>query len=580
MCDSDKYQKCYVRAGTPLGDPIEVGALTAVLTAAQSSHKTPSLTLVASKSWIGHSEPAAGAVGMAHLCLAFAQQAALPIMHLRNINPHMHPMLQPGKASDRGAHIPRQVGGLIGRGSKAGPFHAGVSAFAFQGTNAHVIMSASPDSTQSLTPNRRGIVQFQQQRHWIAPPPHALLMTAAAAKGVITFHADLGSLASAFLLDHVVAEQRLLPATAFLELAYSSAKLGLTAQTPHLVLLDTALAAPLQLAQPHASLSGVVTVQLAVHTAAVSVFSHDTSQRQYHAFASVAVRASVRHTGDVSEATNVLSVVFGMSNAEQTHQGPTDAPSAVGSLASPIGEADGFNMHPASADSALHLVTSFETSPSSSNLRVPAKLQSMHVPAATSAQAVWTCAAPSVETLGSSRTHTFGLITSGGCPRVALQGLTLKPFSSAALTSPQEAEAAATQQDCLYELSWPADMVQTHTGTKLKSRMPFKRPMCSMQTTAAAISYLQALNQQSTQQQVVSALAGVVLPTAGRAAEQSIAAAAQASLMRAAAQELSHCQVTCQTLDTLLPHGVDRTGTTVRLWLIATLTVDVTNCTN
>lgn len=560
-------------AGTPLGDPIEIGALTAVLTAAQSSKQAPSLTLLASKSWIGHSEPAAGAVGMAHLCLAFAQQAALPVLHLRNLNPHMHHMLQPGRAADRGSHIPRQAGGLPASSLKAGPLHAGVSAFAFQGTNAHVIMSAFSASTDSLS--HQGVVHFQRQRHWVAPPPHALLMTANASSGVITFHADLGSPAGAIFLDHVVSEQSLLPATAFLELAYSSVKLGLTAHTPDFALLGTTFAAPLQLAKPPASktsLSGVVTAQMDMHKAALSVFSHSTSQRQYHAFASVAARAPVRHAGGVSEATHMLSAVFNMHDAEALLQeAPARAASAVGSLALPSSSTDGFNMHPASADSALHLVTSFDSQ--SSSLRVPAKLQSMHLPATSSAQAVWTCAAPSLDTLGSSRTHTFGLVAGVGCPHIALQGLTLKPFSSIALTSPQETQAAS-QQDCLYEMCWPADTVQADTETGHEPLVPFRHPTCSMQCTAGAISYLQALSQQSVQQRVVASSVGVVLPSAGRPAELSVAAAAQTSLMRAAAQELSNCHVTCQTLDA---YDSNCTGTT-NSCLIATHALHATPC--
>ena len=357
------------------------------------------------------------------------------------------------------------------------------------------------------------------------------------------------------------------PATAFLELAYSSARLSLTAQSSDFALLDTTLAAPLQLAQPQgssrATLPGVVAVQLVTTTAAVSVFSHNTSQRQYHAFASVAAWGSpVRHTGAVSHATKLmLSAVFSMRSAEGMPQGPADAASAVGSLASPISSTDAFNLHPASADSALHLVTSFETNPDSTRLLVPAKLQSMHIPLATPyLPALWTCAAPSVDTLGSSRTHTFSLIPSDGtAAQVALQGLTLQPFSRAPPSAPQQSQAAA-QQDCLYELSWPADMVHNHTSAGHQALAPVKHSACSMQTTIAAISRLQMLDQQSMQKQVLSAAAGVVLPSAGRPAQLSVVAAAQASLMRAAAQELSDCQVTHQTVDMLLPNSADCTG--------------------
>ena len=51
--------------GTPLGDPIEVGAALAVL----SGSRTP-VRLTAAKSRVGHAEPAAGAIGMLQVCRA------------------------------------------------------------------------------------------------------------------------------------------------------------------------------------------------------------------------------------------------------------------------------------------------------------------------------------------------------------------------------------------------------------------------------------------------------------------------------------------------------------------------------
>ena len=56
--------------GTPLGDPIEVGAALAVLRGSRAS-----VRLSAAKSRVGHAEPAAGAIGMlqvrfANICIA------------------------------------------------------------------------------------------------------------------------------------------------------------------------------------------------------------------------------------------------------------------------------------------------------------------------------------------------------------------------------------------------------------------------------------------------------------------------------------------------------------------------------
>lgn len=49
-------------AGTSLGDPIEVGALAAALVDRRPAGTLP-LLLMAAKSWSGHAEPGAGAMG-------------------------------------------------------------------------------------------------------------------------------------------------------------------------------------------------------------------------------------------------------------------------------------------------------------------------------------------------------------------------------------------------------------------------------------------------------------------------------------------------------------------------------------
>jgi len=76
--------------GTPLGDPIEIGAAAAVLVesiAVQRARRP--LTLMASKSWLGHAEPAAGMVGLAHATIALGNAASLGVSHLRELNPYV-----------------------------------------------------------------------------------------------------------------------------------------------------------------------------------------------------------------------------------------------------------------------------------------------------------------------------------------------------------------------------------------------------------------------------------------------------------------------------------------------------------
>lgn len=125
-------------AGTPLGDPVELGAAAAVFLDAKTNGDNSSLTLLAAKSWVGHSEPAAGIAGIAHAKLALQHHMQLPILHLGQVNPHVASALQ-GPARSH-CQMPRQQAGMLGMlgmlgGDDSNPravLRCGVSAFAFQ----------------------------------------------------------------------------------------------------------------------------------------------------------------------------------------------------------------------------------------------------------------------------------------------------------------------------------------------------------------------------------------------------------------------------------------------------------------
>ncbi len=60
--------------GTPLGDPIELGAIQAVLMG--SSQRAVPLQVVAAKSWVGHTEAASGVMGLLQAALGLQQLTA------------------------------------------------------------------------------------------------------------------------------------------------------------------------------------------------------------------------------------------------------------------------------------------------------------------------------------------------------------------------------------------------------------------------------------------------------------------------------------------------------------------------
>jgi acyl transferase domain-containing protein/NADPH:quinone reductase-like Zn-dependent oxidoreductase/acyl carrier protein len=123
----------YVEAhgtGTILGDPIEVEALGAVFGQGRSGP----LLLGAVKTNIGHLEPAAGMAGFIKLVLALRHGELPPTLHLRMPNPHIAwDSLNVRVVTERTAW-PRAERPRI----------AGLSAFGFSGTNAHVIVEEAP----------------------------------------------------------------------------------------------------------------------------------------------------------------------------------------------------------------------------------------------------------------------------------------------------------------------------------------------------------------------------------------------------------------------------------------------------
>jgi acyl transferase domain-containing protein len=125
----------YVEAhgtGTSLGDPIEAHALRDALGANRSS-ATP-LVLGSVKTNVGHLEAAAGIAGLIKVVLSLGHEWIPAHLHYLAINPHI---------DWRGVPVDIPVSG---RGWPRGDRRrlAGVSAFGFSGTNAHVIVEEAP----------------------------------------------------------------------------------------------------------------------------------------------------------------------------------------------------------------------------------------------------------------------------------------------------------------------------------------------------------------------------------------------------------------------------------------------------
>jgi acyl transferase domain-containing protein/acyl carrier protein len=130
-------QISYVEAhgtGTALGDPIEVNSLKTVLMKGRQPNQTCYLGSV--KTNIGHLEPASGIAGLIKVVLSLYHKQIPPHLHFQQLNPYIKinntPLTIPTKLQEWDFH----------EGSRL----AGVSAFGFGGTNAHVILEEAPES--------------------------------------------------------------------------------------------------------------------------------------------------------------------------------------------------------------------------------------------------------------------------------------------------------------------------------------------------------------------------------------------------------------------------------------------------
>ncbi|MCC7358230.1 MAG: amino acid adenylation domain-containing protein [Anaerolineales bacterium] len=125
----------YVEAhgtGTPLGDPIEVQALGAVLGAPRSPEHVVGLASV--KTNIGHLESAAGIAGVIKVVLALQHEWLPRHLHLEAVNPVLPLAGTPIQILTAARPWP----------ARGTPRLAGVSSFGFGGTNAHVVLAEAP----------------------------------------------------------------------------------------------------------------------------------------------------------------------------------------------------------------------------------------------------------------------------------------------------------------------------------------------------------------------------------------------------------------------------------------------------
>jgi acyl transferase domain-containing protein len=184
LADVDPRSISYVEAhgtGTPLGDPIEIAALTRAFRA--STPDTGFCAIGSLKANLGHLDAAAGVAGLIKTVLALEHREIPPLVHFRSPNPQLDLLASPFR-------VPTSAEDWL---AGASPRRAGVSSFGIGGTNAHVIVEEAPTPPASVTHR----------------PQHVLVLSARSAAAL--------DAATARLVDHLRAQ----PGLALADVAYT-----------------------------------------------------------------------------------------------------------------------------------------------------------------------------------------------------------------------------------------------------------------------------------------------------------------------------------------------------------------------
>ncbi|OYV04753.1 MAG: hypothetical protein CFE26_15195, partial [Verrucomicrobiales bacterium VVV1] len=133
--------------GTPLGDPIEVAALTTAFREGGAGGNG-FCTIGTGKTHIGHLDVAAGVTGMIKTIQQLRHERIPALMHFKSPNPRIDFSNSP--------FTPARTNLDWKRGDK--PRLAGVSAFGVGGTNAHVVMEEAPIAAPGSTGRKQQLL--------------------------------------------------------------------------------------------------------------------------------------------------------------------------------------------------------------------------------------------------------------------------------------------------------------------------------------------------------------------------------------------------------------------------------------
>ena len=264
--------------GTALGDPIEISAMFGALLSEKTDGRRQALCLGANKTAMGHSEPSSGMAGLLSSLLLLSRGVAVPILHLRSVNPEIMNSFarRPGAARIPRGTAPSPLASLTNM--------VATSSFAWHGTNAEVIFSAGE---VAALPKTLGRGPFFPQRFSMVGRVNPLYRDVKARDGIITVAAQLAnSSVAADLRDCAVGGKIIYPCAALLELSSAVARSVLVDGRPDpgqsLVLNRVSQGLPLTLTQFDSPAPEISVTILSAHGALeVASSRHSTEARSF-----------------------------------------------------------------------------------------------------------------------------------------------------------------------------------------------------------------------------------------------------------------------------------------------------------
>ena len=161
--------------GTALGDPIEAGAVSAVMLAQRLSSEA--LAVGSLKANAGHTEPGAGLAGALRQLMQLRNGAMSPNAQLRLLNPHVGDVLH-----SRACVLPVQLAALADKEQHIG----GLSSFGYSGTIAHTVLAMSRSSGAEARSLRTRVVLYRRTLfQWRVVPSSTVVRHTAAVRASV-----------------------------------------------------------------------------------------------------------------------------------------------------------------------------------------------------------------------------------------------------------------------------------------------------------------------------------------------------------------------------------------------------------